>query len=217
MAKNTTICFTGHRAKGLCGYDINSYQGFVMALANKLRSFYNGSQLTFISGGAQGFDQLAFWAVDLVKKTLPENEKNNIKNIVYVPFKGQESRWLDKGLFSKTDYKNMLNAADEVKYLQDRIPDSTRLVGALMDRNHKMVDASDKVIALYEDDNWDTASGGTSECMRYANAHGKSIMQIKYTTDHHTLAFDEKDITIISANNSPRQRTVQHEEQGFEI
>lgn len=198
--KPKTICFTGHRPKGLCGYDKNSYQDFVQNFARKLASLYDRRPLTFISGGAQGFDQLAFWSVDIAKNFLPESERANIRNVVYVPFRGQESRWLDNGLFGKTEYNSMLKAADEVKYLMDAIPSNA--VSALMSRNHAMVDAADKVIALYKGDDWETASGGTSECMRYAHNHGRTIMQIKFTIEDQKLMFNENSITCIRGDKS---------------
>lgn len=87
--KNRPVCcFTGRRPKDLYGYDKNLYIPMVDALKRDilmLHQKYNMS--TFITGGAQGFDQLAFWAVNALKRDMGLN----IRNIIYVPFKGQEA------------------------------------------------------------------------------------------------------------------------------
>ena len=104
----------------------------------------------------------------------------DVKNIVYVPFRGQERNWLKTGLFSQKEYELMLLLADEVVYLNDALLNYKDIVKALYDRNHVMVDNSDAVIAMYEDDAWTTAQSGTAECMRYASKHNKEICQIHY-------------------------------------
>lgn len=172
-----TVCFTGRRPKDLCGYDTTKYEPFVKWLTEYLDTeFYMKGVRNFISGGAQGFDQLSFWAVNNLKQ-----RHSDIRNIVYVPFRGQDSRWLKTGSFSQTEYRQMLSAADEVKYLYEVTTSDFRAVAkALTDRNHDMVNASDAVIALYPSDDYMTSKGGTSECMRYACKHRKRIFQIKY-------------------------------------
>ena len=107
-----TVAFTGHRPKDLCGYDMAAYSDFVHELAMYLTDLYPGKGLRVITGGAQGIDQLAFWAADLAK-----NRRIGITNIVYVPFRGQSSIWKATGPFSRNEYDHMLGAADEVHYL----------------------------------------------------------------------------------------------------
>lgn len=171
-----TLCFTGRRPKDLCGYKKEKYKNLVDCITKFCDYFYKQGYRNFISGGAQGFDQLAFWAVNKLKASHPD-----IKNIVYVPFKGQERNWLATGLFSRQEYRLMLSLADEVVYLQDELHDYKDIAKALFARNHAMVDASDAVIALYPDNTWPTSKGGTAECMRYAETHHKDIHQIDYT------------------------------------
>lgn len=165
-----TVAFTGHRPKNLCGYDTAAYTDFVHELAMYLTSLYPGEGLRIITGGAQGIDQLAFWAADLAK-----DRRTDITNIVYVPFRGQQSVWKETGLFSRTDYGNMLRAADEVCYLMEKPDNKGAIVRALTQRNHRMVDASDEVIAVYRGTDYANDRGGTAECMRYAEAKGKPI------------------------------------------
>lgn len=170
------VAFTGSRASKLAGYDANHYESFKAEMAMQLEALYQLGYNEFISGGAQGFDQLAFWCVDELKKKHPE-----VRNIVHIPFRGQERQWRTIGLFGQNEYKAMLNKADEVVYLQDELFEKREIVNALMERNHSMVNASDLVVALYANDDWKTASGGTAECMRYASNANKEIYQIRWT------------------------------------
>lgn len=138
----------------------------------------------FISGGAQGFDQLAFWAVNIVKKKYPD-----IRNIVYVPFKGQERIWLATGLFSQAEYNLMLELADEVVYLAEvDVNDYKQITKALYGRNHAMCDASNAILGLYKDTGFRTEKkSGTAECLRYAESVNLPIMLL----DKDTFAITE--------------------------
>ena len=95
------MCFTGRRPKDLYGYNHDAYIPMVNAIKSCLRKHISQGYTKFISGGAQGFDQLSFWAVNALKR-----EGYDIKNIVYVPFKGQEKAWKETGLFSLTALPN---------------------------------------------------------------------------------------------------------------
>jgi uncharacterized phage-like protein YoqJ len=182
----TRICFTGHRAKGLCGYKKDSYTDFVNDLAAALLAAMKpNEQYTFISGGAQGFDQLAFMAVDIVKKTRPDT-----CNEVYVPFRGQADIWPIGSFFGQRMYNDMLNKADNVRYLHDRLTPRDNAVRLLMSRNCVMVDNSDITIALYEDDNWHDAKGGTAACMRYAETKNHPVIRLPYTITNGKLTAD---------------------------
>lgn len=182
------ICFTGRRPKDLCGYKKENYEEFVQELMFVLKEQVT-DDVEWISGGAQGFDQLSFWAVDLL---MQHNDTNHsMTNTVYVPFKGQEQAWLEHGLFSRTEYKNMLRHASKIVYLNEHLTERHAIVNALYERNHKMVDDSNYVIALYPDDTWETSKGGTAECMRYAKSKNKRILQIKYSTTNDKLHITE--------------------------
>lgn len=176
------IAFTGPRPKKLCGYDIQKYGKFVASFSDYLKS-YMTEDTEFISGGAQGFDQLAFWAVDGAKNDISSNI--SIKNTVYVPHKRQPEVWKKDGLFGQTQYAGMINAADSVRYIEGELYNKSEIVASLMARNHAMVDKADIVIALYPDDKWKTEMGsGTAECMRYAHNKGKTIHQVTFEIDN---------------------------------
>jgi uncharacterized phage-like protein YoqJ len=147
--------------------------------------YYVDGYTKFISGGAQGFDQLAFWTVDMLKSKV--SFASTISNTLYVPFDGQERIWREDGLFGQQQYRNMKAAADEVVMLQDTMTNKTQVAKALTDRNHKMVDAADLVVALYSADDWETAYGGTTECMRYTKKQHKPIVQIYYAVENNAL------------------------------
>lgn len=167
-------CFTGHRPKGLYGYDKQKYYPLFHKLEEVILLAIEQGYDTFISGGAQGLDQIAFCVVNKIKRTNP-----SIRNIIYVPFKGQEDRWSETGLFSKQSYRNLLNLADEVKYLKDVDKNNFKqVVNALMYRNHKMCDDSDLVIGVSTSDYKNKNKGGTFECLNYAKSLGLPIILI---------------------------------------
>lgn len=183
------ICFTGRRPKDLCGYVKANYTSFVDELVTILKEYIT-EDTEFISGGAQGFDQLSFWAVD---KICSDNDTGyTVTNTVYVPFRGQERQWLSSGLFSQAEYRLMLSRASRVNYLKETLTDTKAIIRALYDRNHSMVNDSDMVIALYPSDEWQTAKGGTAECMRYAKSHGKPIIQLCYEIVNGKLVIKER-------------------------
>ena len=173
-----TICFTGRRPKDLFGYyNYDAYKEIQDVLSPILETHYTANGVrNAISGGAQGFDQLAFWTVHTFSKKHPD-----MKNTVYIPFYGQDGRWTENGLFGRNEYRRMLSLADEVKYVRDMLPNGDRynIPALLIKRNEAMVDDADIVIALYPFDmDWKTMSGGTANCMRYAHRNHKPIQQI---------------------------------------
>lgn len=172
-----TLCFTGRRPKDLCGYDKIKYQIFVDDLVKLLyKEFYVKQGVRrFISGGAQGFDQMAFWAVDKMKKAY---KCNDIQNIVFVPFEGQEVRWSKRGLFSQAEYWMMIKNADMVVVVCDN-----NSIESLFTRNHVMCNHSAICLGLYPDDHWKTSKGGTAECLRYAVNNCPNTIRLEYEID----------------------------------
>ena len=86
-----TVCFTGHRPKSI--FQINpyaearrkDYQAIVDRIADFVCSMYNKGFIKYISGGAQGFDQLAFWALhklSLIKKY--ETKRRRVINLAVI-------------------------------------------------------------------------------------------------------------------------------------
>lgn len=215
------ISFTGRRPKDLFNesnkkkrYDINEYKNFVNQLTNKLKTIcdkHPNEQIEFISGGAQGFDQLAFWAVDKLKK---ENKNLNIINTVFVPHKKQPNAWAVDGLFGQKQFQQMLNMADRVQYLKGELTTSKEIRDALFERNHEMVNVSDLVIALHDRDDWETIPGGTAECMRYAKKCQKDIIQLKFNQSSGNLNITDETILKFSPDDkSSTHKKIQELEQ----
>lgn len=171
-----SMCFTGRRPKDLCGYEKSKYDGFVRELADIIYDeFYTKRDIRrFVTGGAQGFDQMAFWAIERMKKM---HQLKDVENIVYVPFEGQESRWAKKGVFSQAEYWQMIMHADRVFVVCEE-----NNINALFVRNEVMCESTDLVLALYPDESWRSAKGGTASCMRYAINH-MLMFRLGYSVD----------------------------------
>lgn len=182
--RELTVCFTGHRPKALAPNPYSNdakpiYQNIVNNIYNHIEMLYlQYGYRRFISGGAQGFDQLAFWAVDRLKQKYPD-----VQNSVYIPFIGQESRWSKYGIFSQAEYKNMLRHADDTYVCKDNVDCSNYkdVVIALDDRNHCMVNDSGRIVGQFEDESWRLPStkSGTANCLRYATRKHNIIIDVK--------------------------------------
>lgn len=174
--RSRTVCFTGPRPKKLCGYDHGSYRGAVAELTGLVEALYREGYRHFLTGGAQGFDQLAFWAVHKARRQMGCPD---LCNSVAVPFVGQEARWAEKGCFGQDEYRTMLAVADRVFV----VGEATGRWGAAMHRrNRAMVDASALCVALYGGGSAfrDAATGGTEATMRYAEATGIPLRVLGY-------------------------------------
>lgn len=171
-----TLCFTGHRPSGLFGYGLDTstqerYSALTKELVDILHDLHQEGFSRFITGGAQGVDQLAFWAVDFIKDYYPDDK---IENIIYAPCKGQESRWRHKGRFGQEEYNQMLSLATDIHHVSEEF---YRGPQDMIRRNHAMVDDSDAVLAVYgKDEDYHNVKGGTAECMRYADKLGKPLI-----------------------------------------
>lgn len=171
-----TICFTGKRPRDLYGYDFNdSY----MKLAQKLYSWMmdvctKENVQTSITGGAQGFDQIAFWVCTAANIGAILKRRK-----IYVPFKGQEKGWVKTGLFGQGDYESILYLADEIILCSDIDPSTAskkEIAAAYLKRNRDMVDASDICFGLFDTNiDFHTDRSGTAATLRYAESKNKEI------------------------------------------
>lgn len=191
--EETSICFIGGRPKDLCGYNIESYNGFINQFVKQLQKLAENimtknpcQKIRWISDGSQGFGQIAFWAVDILKQQHPDWE---MENIIYQPYPGQSDRWTE-GLFGKTQYKNMLAQADNVSVItkDNRINTYEAASNAMKKGKRKMINDSDLLISLYATDNWMQSSNSICDGMRYAAEKSCDIMQVKYTTNGGALS-----------------------------
>lgn len=146
------LAFTGHRLDKLGGYK-PSAQRCLKALARDVL-IENPCELAIV-GMALGWDQaVAEACVDL-----------KVPFLAAVPFEGQESRWPAE---SQKRYRDLLQCAFAVEIVSvASVP-----VGAAMQlRNQFMVDRCQRLIAL-----WDGSTGGTANCIRYAESKGVPIL-----------------------------------------
>jgi len=165
--RNKTVTFTGHRPNKLGGYTIKSEINLKLkdALLKKVEELILEGYNRFISGGALGWDFMAFWVVHILQKKYP-----HIKNILAIPFEKQFIRWSDE---QQMWFKKMLNVADEVVDVSllpvydskeaPKLPYSDFSNKKMQKRNEYMVDHSAVVLACY-----DGTKGGTHNCVTYA-------------------------------------------------
>lgn len=175
-----TVCFTGPRPAHIFSqqpYDPSrraDYQKIIEKIKEVVLELYGKGNTVFLSGGAQGFDQLAFWAVHYCKREIPE-----LKNVVVKPFDGQERKWSRTGLFSQKEYEKMLRQADLILTCA-RLTEDTRAdaAKALFYRNQVMVTVSRIVVGMGEPEDWAKGRirGGTGNCLAYAKEQGKQII-----------------------------------------
>ena len=187
--ENKTLCFTGKRPKDLFGYnDRESYEKLRDNVADMIIYLYTQGYKKYITGGAQGFDQVCFDAVEKLKEIHPE-----VENIIFAPCHNQDSKWSEKGLFSKEEYRERLSKADKVVY----VTEINYTPYCLNERNHAMVLNSDAVLSLFPDDTWSTIKkgSGTAECMNFALKKDIEMYQIRYNPDDilNSLTFTQID------------------------
>ena len=184
-----TLCFTGHRPKNIYSRLAYSemrredYQGIVLRIRKEVRSAYEEGFRNFLSGGAQGFDQLAFWAVHGLKKEYPD-----IRNRLVLPFEGQDSVWSREGLFSQAEYRQMKRHADSILICAKTDKSASSARKALLYRNQVMVALSSLVIGMTKDASWkeESSHGGTAHCLRLAKEGGRKIVTKSFLQEEET-------------------------------
>lgn len=163
----SSLCFTGCRPHKInMPYDISApeYKPLIDTITKKVLYYIQLGVDTFYTGGADGIDILSFFVIHKLKKDYP-----NLKNIICIPTSKQRE-WSKSGKW----YDIMLKYADETvlvyeidKYKSDNIN------AKMQNRNQYMVDNSDFVLAV-----WNGDTGGTFNCINYANKSNKEISYI---------------------------------------
>lgn len=138
------VAFTGHRPDKLGGYKSNPLQSWVR---RQIRIHLEAlAPSGAISGMALGVDQWA--AEELLLLGVPF--------VAAVPFVGQEARWPSE---SQERYRDLLARAFRVVHVSP----PPYAAWKMQVRNQWMVNHCAKLIAV-----WDGSSGGTSNCVSYA-------------------------------------------------
>ena len=172
-----TVCFTGKRPKYLCGYNREKYNRFVKQLSDIINTLYNQGFHRFVSGGAQGFDQLAFEAVSISKRRY---NLSDIENVLYLPFESFGSQWPEKGAFGQHTLRCYKQMAYETRIVSDEPTTKSDAIWKLMTRNYAMVNDSDLIVALVPHTNPDNPGGGTEDCIKYATRSNKQVLLLEY-------------------------------------
>ena len=175
-----TVCFTGHRPQAKCmfGFNLNDerYKPLYKELTRTIELCINEEGITrFISGGALGVDQIAFWLIHKLK-----DKYLDIKNIVAVPFKNQDKVWTEeqkywyKKVLEKTDEIIFVDELNDFKYKTEGVPIGDYSRDKMQKRNEWMCDNSRIVIAVYDG----SSKGGTRNCIYYARKMSKSVFRL---------------------------------------
>ncbi len=153
------ICGTGHRPNKLGGYSSDVFKRLVSVATWGLWE-HGKPYPTVISGGALGWDQALAEAA--LNKHYPLH--------LYLPFRGFDARWPQE---SKDRLVRIAIDAQEYDGNVKFISEEGYAPWKMQKRNEAMVDASDLVLAL-----WDGSSGGTANCIRYAEKVGKPVINL---------------------------------------
>ena len=152
-----TIAVTGHRPNKLFGY--NTKDTRYENMKNYMKGYLIQKGCTdAISGMALGVDQIFASAVLELKE-----EGNDIKLHCAIPCKNHPCKWPKS---SQEQYYDILKKADEVVYVSEEEYQPY----LMQKRNEYMVDQADEILAI-----WDGSSGGTANCVRYAEKKKKHI------------------------------------------
>ena len=159
------LAATGHRPDKLGGY---SYDAEIKLESIASKWLYdNKSALDITSvivGMAQG------WDLAVAKACI----NTKIPFTAAIPFVGQETVWpIAKQLY----YQFILNQAEKIVIVSKGIYTSKKM----QKRNVYMVDHSDQILAM-----WDQSPGGTANCVKYAKAQNKPIINL-YDQYHYPL------------------------------
>ena len=147
---------TGHRPNKLGGYDPTSRARLIDVATFAIKKL---KPEIIISGMALGWDQALVYAALATNTTWH----------AYIPFTGQEGNWPSE---SQARYHSLLRTTKTIIVCSS----GGYAVWKMQHRNKCMVDACDRLLAL-----WDGSSGGTANCIQYAESVGKPITNC-YTT-----------------------------------
>lgn len=190
------VFFTGHRIKALLGYRHEPYKPFIAQAAQQILRLYEHGYTRFITGGAQGIDQLIAWSIHEAKRL---NPGAGLQNVLYLPFPGFDSRWRPTGPFGQYELQELIKCADEAYYVTPQHPQDYYLIAdALDNRNKAMSDhAALCVPVLNKDENIHKLTrSGTGNAVKYAQKQKQTVRPLYYALDndqmtiHQTIRFN---------------------------
>lgn len=147
------IAGTGHRPEKLGGHT-QAVEKRLLELATSALTRHHPTKV--ISGMALGWDMALAEASLLM----------GIPLVAAVPFEGQEKRWPES---SRHRYQEILAQAETTHIVSP----GGYSAQAMQWRNEWMVNRCDRLLAL-----WDGSTGGTYNCIDYANHAHKTVLNI---------------------------------------
>lgn len=154
---------TGHRPHKLGGY--NDATNRSAALKAKMKTiFIMGKPSCVVSGMALGIDQ---WAAEVALDL-------GIKVMALIPCQSQDCKW---PLPSQKKYAELLERIIKAGGSVEYVSKESYTPQCMHDRNQKIVDYSDKILAI-----WDGTWGGTGSCVRLAQKAKKPVIKIHPST-----------------------------------
>ena len=172
IGKKTSAAFTGHRPHKLpWKNDENDPRCIALekALTEQITALAEAGITDFFSGMALGTDHYCAQIVLNLQKKNPALHLHCI-----LPHEGQENKWSDS---AQERYHTILKQADTVDYVS-----RTYYNGCMIDRNHRLVDSADLLLAVYNG----VRRSGTGSTVNYARKLGRKIIIIDPITRHIT-------------------------------
>ena len=149
-------CFTGHRKIPPALSD-----GIHKRLVQAIEQLYHENHIvTYLSGGAQGFDTLASEAVIERRAEIPD-----LRLVVVMPHAEQAARW---SVEDQVRHKHITDTADEVVCLAEHY-----YRGCMQRRNRYLVDHSDVCVCYLTEQ-----AGGTHYTVKYARKQGLPVINL---------------------------------------
>lgn len=167
----TSCTFTGHRPAGFAFGDNERSPGcrrFKEVLAQQIERVCGMGVTVFNTGCALGTDM---WAAEEVVKLRAAHPELGLELHSFIPFEGQDSKW---SFTDRRRYRRLRAASDRESVISASYSNQ-----AYFERNRRMVDAADIVIAVF--DCGERRRSGTLQTVNYAKSRAKPIIFINPT------------------------------------
>ena len=134
-------------------------------LHDQFIALYDQGVRRFMVGGSLGVDM---WSGEILLKLKEQPEYSDIELVIILPHPSHDTRWDER---SKARMGFLLNHCSE-----HRIVGTQATAESYYKRNQYMVDHSDCLLAVYDNDR--TVHSGTGQTVQYAEKQGKPMVLI---------------------------------------
>lgn len=135
------------------------------ALTTEIINLYRQGVRSFWVGGSIGVDT---WAAEIIMELKKQNEFGGMRLCIALPFPNFKDRYDSK---QQTRLRDILSACDEQTTISDAESEH-----AYHSRNEYMIDRSDYVLAVYDNDR--SIRSGTGMTVNYAKKKGLPVILI---------------------------------------